>query len=42
MSKKTLMTLSARILGIGLGYTLLKNYKIFNMIMEFLGLGGLV
>lgn len=41
MSKKILITLSATILGIGLGCTPFKNYKIFNMIMEFLGSGGL-
>ena len=40
-SKKILITLSATILGIGLGCTPLKNYKVFNMIMEFLGSGGL-
>lgn len=28
-------------LGIGLAYTPLKNYWLFNMIMEFLGSGGL-
>ena len=41
MSKKFLVTLSATILGIGLGFTPLKNYKIFNMIMEYLGSGGI-
>ena len=41
MSKKFLFTLSATILGIGLACTPLKNYRIFNMIMEFLDSGGL-
>ena len=41
MSKKTLVTLSAIILGIGLAYIPLKNYRLFNMIMEFFGSGGL-
>ena len=42
MLKKTLFILSATILGIGLAfYTPLKNYRIFNIIMEFLGSGGL-
>lgn len=41
MLKKTLITLSATILGIDLACTPLKNYRIFNMIMEFLGSGGL-
>jgi hypothetical protein len=41
MWKKTLVTLAAALLGIGLACTPLKNYQIFNMIMEFLGSGGL-
>ena len=40
MSKKTLFTLSATILGISLACTPLKNYRLFNMMMEFLGSGG--
>ena len=40
MLKKTLIILSSVILGIGLSYTSLKNYKIFNMIIEFIGSGG--
>lgn len=41
MSKKNLFTVLATILGIGLACTPLKNYWLFNMIMEFLGSGGI-
>ena len=40
MTKKVLITLSATILGIGLARSSLKNSPLFNMIMEFLGSGG--
>ena len=40
MTKKVIITLSATIFGIGLARSPLKNYPLFNMIMEFLGSGG--
>ena len=41
MASKILFIISATILGIGLGCTPLQNYRLFNLIMEFLGSGGL-
>lgn len=40
MLESTLLTIGSAILGIGLAYTPLKNYQLFNIIMEFLGSGG--
>ena len=41
MSKKILFIFSATVIGMGLGCTSLKNYRLFNIIMEFFGSGGL-
>lgn len=39
---KFVYTIAATIIAAGLASTPLKNYQLFNVIMEFLGSGGLV
>ncbi len=41
MLQKFVFTIAATILGIGLAKSPLKKYQLFNILMEFLGSGGL-